>query len=425
MFKLPLFLVALGLASANLRAATYYVSTGGNDSNNGSSGAPWRTVQKAATTLGAGDTANIAAGSYTGNVTFNSSGSAGSPITFVGSNVIIVGNVTLNGNYVSLSSITCSPPSAGAYNALTVGGNYDIVTNCTVTNYGAAASDQATGIGLSGAFNSLVNCKVTNLNDIDAFHIFGHDHTITGCTVSKVAQVNYSQNHTDCFQTWGSGGLTSYNIRFVNCQFLDSPCQMGNTETDGSSSLHDWTFINCVWANVSNTFFSGLPNTRFYKCVFYRCQGVPYDAPIAFYGITNYSSAGSAIVNCVFLECGSSPSVGSQGGIASDSVDLTTLNITKNYFGGTNNAAKSGAYIGTQVINGGNPMFVNAPGYDFHLQAGSPLIGAGTNLSTVFTQDRDGNARPASGAWDIGAYQYGATGATAPAAPKNLRIITP
>ena len=50
----------------------------------------------------------------------------------------------------------------------------------------------------------------------------------------------------------------------------------------------------------------------------------------------------------------------------------------------------------------------------FHLQAGSPAIGLGANLTglgiTNLNSDKGGAARPASGAWDAGAYQYVAGG---------------
>lgn len=61
----------------------------------------------------------------------------------------------------------------------------------------------------------------------------------------------------------------------------------------------------------------------------------------------------------------------------------------------------------------------NALGYDYNsitnnpslnsdvtLRAGSSAIGAGANLSGTFTTDYLGNARPSSGPWDIGAFQY-------------------
>jgi len=67
-------------------------------------------------------------------------------------------------------------------------------------------------------------------------------------------------------------------------------------------------------------------------------------------------------------------------------------------------------------------------------QASSPTVGAGANLTTVKLTALDygksvnigngysgtpyGNARPSTGAWDIGAYQY-----NRPPSPTNLRII--
>ncbi|MDB5824862.1 MAG: uncharacterized protein JWR21_3566, partial [Herminiimonas sp.] len=61
---------------------TYYVSTSGNDANAGSQSAPWRTIQKAANTLVAGDTAVLLDGTYEeGSVNFTHSGTAAKPIT--------------------------------------------------------------------------------------------------------------------------------------------------------------------------------------------------------------------------------------------------------------------------------------------------------------------------------------------------------
>ncbi len=58
---------------------------------------------------------------------------------------------------------------------------------------------------------------------------------------------------------------------------------------------------------------------------------------------------------------------------------------------------------------------------DLHLLSNSPAIQAGVNLSAFFTTDKDGNPRPATGPWDIGAYQY-----SAPLLPPtNLKVVGP
>jgi hypothetical protein len=54
-----------------------------------------------------------------------------------------------------------------------------------------------------------------------------------------------------------------------------------------------------------------------------------------------------------------------------------------------------------------DPRFVNLLAGDLHLGAGSPLIGKGVNLTSKgVVLDFDRNPRPATGPFDIGAYQY-------------------
>ncbi len=60
--------------------------------------------------------------------------------------------------------------------------------------------------------------------------------------------------------------------------------------------------------------------------------------------------------------------------------------------------------------------------YDFHPTSGATgLIGQGANLYSYFTSDKDGNPRPATGAWDIGPYEV--TGATTISAPNGLHLL--
>ena len=48
---------------------------------------------------------------------------------------------------------------------------------------------------------------------------------------------------------------------------------------------------------------------------------------------------------------------------------------------------------------------MNVAGLDFRVQAGSPAIGAGLPL-TMVTNDISGAARPATGGYTIGAYEF-------------------
>jgi hypothetical protein len=70
--------------------------------------------------------------------------------------------------------------------------------------------------------------------------------------------------------------------------------------------------------------------------------------------------------------------------------------------------------VGSSSYSSSYPSFVTVPTGigtgNWQLQSNSPAIGVGTNLSTTFTTDLLGNARPTgANTWDIGAYEeYGA-----------------
>src|SRR5262252_7304948 len=72
---LLLLLACFGQASGQVNSS-FYVSTGGSDSNPGSESAPWRTVQHAAATARAGSTVNVRGGIYEELVSINASGNA-------------------------------------------------------------------------------------------------------------------------------------------------------------------------------------------------------------------------------------------------------------------------------------------------------------------------------------------------------------
>lgn len=78
-----------------------------------------------------------------------------------------------------------------------------------------------------------------------------------------------------------------------------------------------------------------------------------------------------------------------------------------------------------------DPLFSSLSGLDLHLTSASPAAHAGANLSSYFTSDKDGKARPSgTTAWDIGAYQYCTSNCkagpiVAPTAPAIVNSPTP
>ena len=92
-----------------LTSNTYYVSTTGNDSNSGSSAAPFRTFAKAASVLLAGDTLQVMTGTYTETLTLANSGTATAPITVIGNSAVLnmqgtrANGISVSGNYIKVS----------------------------------------------------------------------------------------------------------------------------------------------------------------------------------------------------------------------------------------------------------------------------------------------------------------------------------
>ena len=66
LFSLLVVGMVFAFAANTAAGTTYYVATNGSDSNDGSSGAPWATLQHAVDTIAAGDTIVVRAGTYVG-----------------------------------------------------------------------------------------------------------------------------------------------------------------------------------------------------------------------------------------------------------------------------------------------------------------------------------------------------------------------
>ncbi|GAB1857217.1 hypothetical protein MHTCC0001_20530 [Flavobacteriaceae bacterium MHTCC 0001] len=98
--KTPQFLLIILFVSSFAFAQNIYVATNGNDNNNGSAGAPFRTFSKAVSVMSAGDVCIIRGGTYEEELLINKNGTAGNYLTFKaadGETVNIRATKVLNG----------------------------------------------------------------------------------------------------------------------------------------------------------------------------------------------------------------------------------------------------------------------------------------------------------------------------------------
>src|SRR5438445_2482007 len=153
---------------------TYYVSTSGNDNNAGTLSAPWRTIQKAANTVQAGDTVQVRAGTYNEVITLKTSGNATS------------GYITFQ-NYPGESPIVdgtgLAVGSSGQTGLFSLEGtfNYIVIQGFEIRNYSSSARGKVpVGIDFEGA-----GSNIEILNN----HIHNIVQTLTSCNAANALGV--------------------------------------------------------------------------------------------------------------------------------------------------------------------------------------------------------------------------------------------
>ncbi len=409
------------LAAWSLGAATYYVTTGGNDSSDGSIGTPWLTVQKACNTVAAGDTVNVAAGNYNSTNYITTSGTSVSRITFVGTSLPTLNYFSLVGNYVTVQGFNLAGPgSAGSGDcSIKASGNSNEVSGCTWTN-----TTWIRGVELSGTGNTLTNCYFTSptlIANADlrvGFQLTGGGHLVTRNTfdsitdpesfglvwgTNQVIEFNTMTNctnpgyttpgtHADFLQTWNLSGSTwSSNIVVNGNRIVDSSTQCfmlnaANTGQGTSPNIRNWYVHNNVFANsvqsgscyvpfveIANNVFTNWGTANGYSFYIRLGTGDPYG-----FG-TNCTVYNNAFTDTTYAR---------ETTVTADYNQKNTASLPAD--GGTHNVYAAPGFTGAQ---------------NFLLTAGSALIGAGTVLST-FALDADGITRGVT--WDIGAYEYAA-----------------
>ncbi len=241
----------------------YYVSTSGNDNNAGTLSAPWRTIQKAANTVKAGDTVQVRAGTYNEIVTMKTSGNA------------TAGYITFQ-NYPGEAPIVdgtgLAVGSSGQTGLFSLEGtfNYIIIQGFEIRNYSSSTRGKVPiGIDFEGAgsnieivnnhvhniVQTLSSCSAANAlaialygtqapASINNVTLFGNeiDHNTTGCSenVSFDGNVQYFVEANNKVHDGDNIGLDNIGFEGV------SPNASYDQARDG------WVFLNTIY-NISST----------------------------------------------------------------------------------------------------------------------------------------------------------------------------
>ena len=232
-------LVAVQLAVARSgawAATTYYVAPAGNDSNSGSSSSPWKTIQKAASysSLTAGDTVTVQAGTYNERVSVTRSGSSGNLITFQAQGTVVMQGFNVGGSYIKITGfeITNTPGTSatdrfGGSGLYLSGSNVEFsnnyIHNSTAAGiYFTSSASNATvstnriayavecGIYINGTNNLIVSNDISHTrsvsnSDADGVRFFGSGNTLRKNYIHDIMTSDSpgQSPHIDAFQTWG------------------------------------------------------------------------------------------------------------------------------------------------------------------------------------------------------------------------------
>jgi len=400
--------------------STYYVdSSACNDSFPGSATQPWCTIGHAASVMVPGDTVIVRAGRYHESVVPRS-GAAGAYITYQAQpGAVLDGTGTTaqafdinNVAYLNIAGFEVTnyknPRPAG--NSVNIHGTSHniILSNLLVHDNwdGIIMQDTANqiAIGSSEVYNSRYGV--------------GFENTVHDIVIDGVSSHNNSELYIGPVSSYQNGDGFSDDAGTYNLTISNS-IAYGNQDSGFDIRAVNFSCTNCksynnvkygfrLWDNGGPyTMINGLaygngwfplmfqqlgPVTYLYNCTFVNSpgdRGYAIDQP----------ASNLVIRNTIFSGFTSGMSNGTLTGIDDDYSLYFTASGTLGYTMGAHSLKA-------------DPLFVSPSSGDYHLQAESPAIDAGTTLAQV-TADLDGISRPQGAAYDIGTYEYDGPAATA------------
>ncbi len=419
-------------------ADTFYVAPGGLDTNPGTESQPWRTIQKAADTMVAGDTVYVMAGTYSERVVPQASGNAGSLITYAAYPGHVV---TIDGTGVALP--------AGWGGLFEISGRSHIeISGFRVRD--AGPDDNHTGILVEDSSHVTIENNSTYNTASSGIGVWDSDHvTISGNEIELAC----NDGEQECLTVAGTDVFEVRN-NWVHDGGPGSRGGEGIDVKDGSSNgkvygnhvetlnrlgiyVDAWdkhTYNIEVYKNtvhdcgadglaVASEAGGLLENVRIYNNVVYHNRWL--GLAVAGWGepVPSHPMQDIIVVNNTFHDNGWTDW---GGGISIDNPDAAGVVLRNNLLsqnlsfqimveaGVPAPAAdhnlidgfrgEPGEIRGTDYVEG-DPAFAGPP--DYHLTAGSPAVDNGSATAAP-ADDFDGVPRPQGAGYDIGAFELAA-----------------
>jgi Concanavalin A-like lectin/glucanases superfamily/Purple acid Phosphatase, N-terminal domain/Protein of unknown function (DUF1565) len=367
----------LVLMPAMLSATTYYASPSGADAHPGTYALPFRTVARGIQAAAAGDTIVLQDGTYPADTALGG-GSTSTWLLWISKSGTSGSPITLKAEHKQKAILDCGNALNGAKTGCM---GYIFLGNPAPAYW---------------VFQDLVFTRTYDIAFLINAATAAHDITVKGCRFEQIGQ------HVTA-QTTGMDGVyanqSQYNLVFDGNVFDGIGRLPGSTYMANDHALYLHSSNTTV---TNNVFYGSISGWGVQTALGF--SGLIASNTFAFTRTTNsghvmlwdVSSGNVTVENNIFYN--------PPGGVAVNTYGFTAPSCVMSHnlvFGGSLGSVPGCTSTNTVVAN---PSFVNASS-DFHLQLGSPAIGAGVPVSGAAT-DYDGVARPQGNGFDIGAFEF-------------------